>query len=99
MTRFPVLDAPPVNADGDKVKETKVGGVMVSVFEALDAPYETPIATVDEVETTEGAVMLKAADVAPAGTVTVEATVARLESDDDRVINAPPTGAAPFRYT
>lgn len=95
----PVLFVPPLTLVGFKVRvETTRTGLTV-----IDAAFATPLRVAvivkDDAVVTAFVVMVKVADVAPAGTVTLAGTVPRVVDEDARVTTAPPVGAALVNVT
>lgn len=72
-------------------------GVTVRVADRV--AFLLPVIVTDRVRLTVKVVTVKVALVEPAGTVTLEGTVARDVLLLDRTTAAPPVGAGPFRVT
>ena len=90
---------PPVTVAGDSVKLASAGTVTVTSC-GKETPFEVAVMTVDFVPVAAGlAVILKVAEVEPAGTVTVAGTVAADVTDELSVTVSPPVGAALDRVT
>lgn len=93
----PVEGAPPVTTVGLRLIETNANGLTVRVEVLEIVPFVAVIFAATELETVE-VVIVKLAEVDPAGTVTV-AGVWTLDVLHAKLTDAPPAGAGPFRAT
>ena len=93
----PVAEVPPMTEEGEIVRLNCEGGLIVS-----DAVWVTPPWVADRVAVVAVVTLdvetPKLAEVEPAGTTTVEGTVA-LELLDDILTERPPVGALPLSVT
>lgn len=95
----PVLFVPPLTLVGFKVSvETTRTGLTVMVA-VLDTPLRVAVIVKEDAAVTVRVVIVKAADVAPAATVTLAGTVPIVVDDDARVTTAPPVGAGDVNTT
>jgi hypothetical protein len=94
----PVDAFPPVTLEGLNVNEVSTGGSIVSEADWVTPP-KTPEMVTDVAVATALVRTVKMALVAPAGTVTLEGTVATPVLLLDKATAAPPLGAGPFSIT
>ena len=93
----PVEELPPTSEVGFKVKPVNVAGVTVSVAVTDVLPNSAVMVAVVE-DVTAPVVIVNAAELAPAATVTVERGTTLLLLDD-RETTVPPVGAGPVRVS
>lgn len=93
----PVEDAPPITAVGDNETLARDAGLIVRVADPELVPWVAVIVAATELETAT-VLIAKFAEVAPAGTVTVDCKVA-LVLFDERLIPTPPVAAGPVKVT
>jgi hypothetical protein len=94
----PVAELPPVTLEGFSFSEASTGGTTVSEADCVTPPKTAEIVT-DVAVATALVCIVRAALVAPAGTVTLDGTVATPVLLLERATTAPPLGAGPFNVT
>ena len=95
----PVLFVPPLTLVGFNVRADTTRTGLTVMDAVLATPLRVAVIVKDDAVVTALVVMVKVADVAPAGTVTVAGTVPMIVDEDARVTTAPPVGAALVNVT
>ena len=95
----PMLFVPPFTLVGFRTSVETIRTGLTLMVAVLETPLRDPVIVRDDAAVTVRVVMVKAADVAPAATVTLAGTVPIVVDEDESVTTAPPVGAALVRVT